>query len=87
MSKKSKTPPDSSQNTKSDNVPYRLNLTLDEKQRNDLNSLKISTQKASLVDVIRAAIVLLKTIDEHQKSGGKVILRCKDGKDETLIIL
>jgi len=86
MKDKSKKPPVSCQNTESDS-PYRLNITLDQDQKTELEALKILAQKASLVDVIRAALSLFKIIIEHRNSGGKVILRNKDGKDETLYIL
>ena len=67
-----------------DKVPYRLNLTLSQDAKNELEVLKTITQKSSLVDVLRAALALYKVIIEHQQSGGRVIFRNADKSEETL---
>ena len=63
---------------------YRLNLTLDPGAKYELEELKTKTQKSSLVDVIRAALVLYKLIVDHQRSGGRVVFRNTDKTEETL---
>ena len=64
--------------------PYRLNLTLSPEAKNELETLKAKTQKSSLVDVLRAALVVYKVVVEHQQSGGKVVFRHKDNTEEKL---
>jgi len=62
---------------------YRLNLALSSEAKNELETLKVKTQKSSLVDVIRAALVVYKVVIEHQESGGRVVFRKKDNTEET----
>ncbi len=64
--------------------PYRINLTLNPETKAELETLKHTTQKSSLVDVFRAALAVYKIISEHQQSGGKVIFQSKDGSSETV---
>lgn len=75
------TTPEKSVNT------YKLNLSLNPEAKNELESLKIKTHKSSLVDVIRAALVVYKLVIEHQLAGGRVVLRDASNEEETLRII
>jgi hypothetical protein len=65
-------------------VPYRLNLTLNSEAKSELETLKVRTQKSSLVDVLRAALTVYKVIIDLQEAGGRVVFRKKDNTEETL---
>ena len=68
-------------------TPYKLNLSLNPEAKVELDSLKTKTHKSSLVDVIRAALAVYKIVMEHQLSGGRVVLRDANNRDETLRIV
>jgi len=68
-------------------IPYKLNLSLNPEAKQELDSLKSKTHKSSLVDVIRAALAVYKIVMEHQLSGGRVVLRDANDRDETLRIV
>ena len=62
---------------------YRLNLTLSPEAKNELETLKTKTKKSSLVDVLRAALIVYKMVIDHQELGGRIVFRNKDNKEET----
>ena len=63
---------------------YRLNLSMTPQVKDELELLKRTTQRSSLVDVIRAAVATYKLIIEHQQAGGRVVLRKLGTDDETV---
>lgn len=73
--------------TASEKTPYRLNLTLSSNAKNELESLRDKAQKSSLVDVLRTALAVYKTIIELQQAGGRVVFRNSDNTEETLRFL
>jgi len=66
---------------------YKLNLALDSEAKRELDLLKSQAKKASLVDVIRTALVAYKLILDHQLAGGRIIFRNADNSEETLRLL
>lgn len=66
----------------SDKGPYRLNLTLDPEAKAELDLLKATARKPTLVDVIRAALAVYKLVVEHQQAGGRVVFRHSNNSEE-----
>jgi hypothetical protein len=69
------------------NEKIRLNLDISREVRNCLDDLQAKTQLSSVADVVRRALALLSLVVDNEKSGGKLVFRKSDGKEETLIIL
>ena len=65
----------------------RINFAFEVEERDELDKLKADMRLTSVIDVLRIAIRLLRIIFNHQKNGGSLIMRDKDGKDETVRFL
>ena len=65
----------------------RLNLQFTEAIKENITDLQNRTQSPTLTDVFRKALALYDLIVTHTKSGGDVIFRHKDGREETVRFL
>jgi hypothetical protein len=66
---------------------YRLSIDLHQDARKELPKLQKKVGALNLIDLIRKALAVIELIADHQKSGGKVVLENRDGKQEVLRII
>jgi hypothetical protein len=66
---------------------YRLSIDLHPDARTELPKLQKKVGAMNLIDLIRKALAVIELIVDHQKSGGKVVLENRDGKQEVLRII
>lgn len=65
----------------------RLHLELDSVAKKQLEETKIATRAATSAEVVRRALALYATVVEHQRDGGVVIFKFRDGSEERLMFL
>lgn len=65
----------------------RLNLELTKQTRDRLEELRERSEADSLTEVIRRALAVYDAVLEHYGTGGKVLLRDKDGVDRQVLVL
>jgi hypothetical protein len=66
---------------------YRLSIDLHPDARKELPKLQKKVGALNLIDLIRKALAVIELIVDHQKSGGKVVLENRDGKQYVLRII
>jgi hypothetical protein len=66
---------------------YRLSIDLHQDARKELPKLQKKVGALNLIDLIRKALAVIELIADHQKSGGKVVLENREGKQEVLRII
>ena len=64
----------------------RLNLTLTQQAKKRLETIQKVTEADTLTEVIRDAIKLYDLAVQHQKSGGRLILKTEDGEKDILFL-
>ena len=64
----------------------RLNLELTEALKERLTKLQERTEASSVTEVLRTGLAVYDMIAGHVASGGKLVLRDKDGNDEVVIL-
>ena len=62
----------------------RLNLELSRQVHDQMQTLQKRSDATSLTEVIRRALALYDVITEHLSSGGRIILRHKNGDEENV---
>ncbi len=62
----------------------RLNLELSKQVYEQMQTLQKRSDATLLTEVIRRALALYDVITEHVSSGGRIILRHKNGDDENV---
>jgi len=65
----------------------RLNFEVSPEFKENLVDLQERTQSVTITEVFRKALALLDMVIAHVKSGGSLVLRHKDGREETVRIL
>jgi hypothetical protein len=69
------------------NDKVRLNFEVSPELKNSLVDLQERSQSVSITEVFRKSLALLDMVTSHNESGGSLILRHKDGREETVRIL
>ncbi len=67
-----------------ENKLFRSQFNFTEKQVQQLDSLVNMTGATSRAETVRRAILVYETLIKHQ---GEIVLRDKDGKEKTIILL
>ena len=71
-----------------DNIEkVRVNFEVSPRLKESLVELQARTNSVSITEVFRRALALLDMVTAHVEHGGAVVLRRKDGAEETLRIL
>jgi len=65
----------------------RLNLEIDRPTYDRMRKLKTESGQTSLTAVIRLSLVLFELVAKEQRSGGKVVLRAKNGSEREIELL
>lgn len=65
-------------------VKQRITLEIDSKAQRAIAKLKKRTDSATTVEIFRRSLTIADLITEHLENGGSVILRTKDGREESL---
>jgi hypothetical protein len=64
-----------------------LSLDLDKATKDNLEALREREGVGSLTDLIKKSVSLFDVATAHQKSGGALIFRHSDGREERLVLL
>jgi hypothetical protein len=65
----------------------RLSLDIDARTKKEIEILLVRTQAPTITALIKKSIALFDVIDAHRTSGGTVIFRHANGKEEQIKIL
>lgn len=65
----------------------RLSLDLDTRTKANFEALRERAGTGSLTDLIKKSVALFDVATEHQASGGAIVFRYKDGREERLVLL
>ena len=72
---------------KNNSDKVRLNFEVTPDLRDELKALQKRTKSVSVAEVFRRALALLDMVTSHVQSGGTLILKYKDGREEVLRLL
>ena len=65
----------------------RLSLDMTPEQGGELEELQVMSKRTTLIATVLLAVRLSKLFYDVKAAGGKVVLRDKDGQEETLALL
>ena len=66
---------------------HRLSLDVTKRFRNSLSALQDELGARTLTEALRRAVEITSLFARHRHSGGKLILRSRDGSEETLKVI
>lgn len=68
-------------------IRARLSLDLDSNTKAEIEALQVRTGASTITSLIRKSIALYDVVHKHRATGGTLIFRHADGREERLIIL